>query len=684
MAQTGFTPIQLYRTTTAAAVPTAGNLAAGELAINLTDKKLYAKDASNNVFLLADASSGGTTAANLAGGLAGSLPYQSAPNTTLFLSIGAANRVLTSTGTAPQWVNSLTGLTGVSSSGLTNTSLTSGRLVYSTTGGAQTDSANLTFDGTRLTVADFADSSLTSGRVPYASTGGALVDSANLLYAGADLTVYGVRVGRGAGAVSTNTAVGESALISNTSGIRNTALGSRALISNTTGNLNNAIGSDALLNNTTGVNNTAIGAGALALNGAGSHNIAIGVETLFSNTTASSNTAVGHQALVSNTTASNNTAVGYQAGYSNTTGTQVVAIGYRSAFANTSGSNNIAVGFEALQANTTATNSTAVGYQALYNSNRTADANAFNTAVGYRAGFDITTGSKNTILGAYTGNQGGLDIRTANNYIVLSDGDGNPRQIIDGSGNVGLGVTPSAWASGWRALELQGGSVLSPNTSFLISAQNAYYDGSWKYKTSGIAAGRYAMDGTGNGTYQWSSAAAGTAGNAITFVDVLKVERAKSLALEGATSQSGTGITFPATQSASSDANTLDDYEEGTWTATLKGSVSDPSTPVTKTGRYTKIGRMVQFEVSFDDVTTTGASGNVTVTGLPFTAASGRTVHAVGLYNFDLNTGTSAFGLIDSGTTIAFNASKDDDAWYAIQHNAGINRYLTVSGTYSV
>lgn len=52
MAQAGFTPIQLYRTTTASAVPTAGNLAAGELAINLTDKKLYAKDASNNVFLL--------------------------------------------------------------------------------------------------------------------------------------------------------------------------------------------------------------------------------------------------------------------------------------------------------------------------------------------------------------------------------------------------------------------------------------------------------------------------------------------------------------------------------------------------------------------------------------------------------------------------------------------------------
>lgn len=96
------------------------------------------------------------TATNLAGGAGGSVPYQSAASTTTFLSIGAANTVMTSTGSAPQWVTSLTGLTGVSSSSLTNTSLTSGRVVYSTTGGAQTDSANLTFDGTTLTAGGLA------------------------------------------------------------------------------------------------------------------------------------------------------------------------------------------------------------------------------------------------------------------------------------------------------------------------------------------------------------------------------------------------------------------------------------------------------------------------------------------------------------------------------------------------
>lgn len=72
MAQTGFTPIQIYRSTTAAAVPLAADLAAGELAINTTDEKLYFKNAAGTVKLLAsnavsslvDPANGGTGIAN--------------------------------------------------------------------------------------------------------------------------------------------------------------------------------------------------------------------------------------------------------------------------------------------------------------------------------------------------------------------------------------------------------------------------------------------------------------------------------------------------------------------------------------------------------------------------------------------------------------------------------------------
>ena len=85
---------------------------------------------------------------------------------------------------------------------------------------------------------------------------------------------------------------------------------------------------------------------------------------------------------------------------------------------------------------------------------------------------------------------------------------------------------------------------------------------------------------------------------------------------------SGKGISFPAVTSGSSDANTLDDYEEGTFPGTLTGGTTAPSTPQTATGYYTKIGRVVNLSISFANLNTTGASGTVTVTGLPFTSTA--------------------------------------------------------------
>ena len=67
MAQTNFTPIQLYRTSTASAVPTSGNLADGELALNLTDEKLYFKNAAGTVKLLASNSGSAGTVTSVGG-----------------------------------------------------------------------------------------------------------------------------------------------------------------------------------------------------------------------------------------------------------------------------------------------------------------------------------------------------------------------------------------------------------------------------------------------------------------------------------------------------------------------------------------------------------------------------------------------------------------------------------------
>ena len=90
----------------------------------------------------------------------------------------------------------------------------------------------------------------------------------------------------------------------------------------------------------------------------------------------------------------------------------------------------------------------------------------------------------------------------------------------------------------------------------------------------------------------------------------------------GGVIQVSNGITFPATQSASSDANTLDDYEEGTWTVSLAvSSASSGPTSSSPTATYTKIGRLVHIacEISYSGSV---MSGVLQITGLPFSAAS--------------------------------------------------------------
>jgi hypothetical protein len=198
---------------------------------------------------------------------------------------------------------------------------------------------------------------------------------------------------------------------------------------------NEAFGTGALTSNLVGQRNVAIGVEALNSN-LGSNNTAHGYRALYSNTTGASNVAIGQGALFSNTTGPNNTATGMSSLYVNTTGIANTANGYEALYSNTTGDNNVATGLQALYSNTEGNNNTAYGFQTLYNATGSS-----NTVVGYKAGELITTGSKNTIIGAYNGNQGGLDIRTASNFIVLSDGDGNPRQVIDASGNVGIGTT---------------------------------------------------------------------------------------------------------------------------------------------------------------------------------------------------------------------------------------------------
>ena len=228
--------------------------------------------------------------------------------------------------------------------------------------------------------------------------------------------------GAGAGALlfnagDSNTAIGAGALLSNTTGTDNTANGAFALFSNiATGNT--AIGSKALLNNTTGgtlgnVNGIDVGP-----------NVAVGWEALKSNTLSGANTAVGYQALRSFTSGPSgvepagwSTAVGFQAlANANGTGVANSRFGYQALRSNTTGQSNTATGFYALLSNLTGDNNTADGWIALqhnttggYNTAVGVDAlgdnisGTYNIAVGYQAGQGVTTGSNNIYIGGVAG-----------------------------------------------------------------------------------------------------------------------------------------------------------------------------------------------------------------------------------------------------------------------------------------
>ena len=166
------------------------------------------------------------------------------------------------------------------------------------------------------------------------------VTGVSTLTAGA--VVQGLTIGEGGGVTTSNTALGVSALTSNTNSGANTAVGFEALKLNLTGDSNTAVGHQALESNlassntavgassltlnTTGASNTACGGGTLSANLIGSSNAALGANALLVSTS-DGNTAVGATALSTLTTGSNNTGVGFNAQPSTATVSNTITLG---------------------------------------------------------------------------------------------------------------------------------------------------------------------------------------------------------------------------------------------------------------------------------------------------------------------------------------------------------------------
>ena len=131
-------------------------------------------------------------------------------------------------------------------------------------------------------------------------------------------------------------------------------------------------------------------------------------------------------------------------------------------------------------------------------------------------------------------------------------------------------------------------------------------------------------------------------------------------------------------------ANTLDHYEEGTWTGTLTGQGAAPNSAQQATGNFTKVGRICNVSIAFSDKDTTGASGGLQVTGLPFTAAHSHfgSYISYGVADYTSGAINTTSWVSAGGTVISFYDNGDSGIWNTTQIVAGGTKYLLLSTTY--
>jgi len=266
-------------------------------------------------------------------------------------------------------------------------------------------------------------------------------------------------------------------------------------------------------------------------------------------------------------------------------------------------------------------------------------------------------------------------------YIRDFDNDLN-RIAIDPAGKVGIGVNDPAYILDVSGSDEYMAAIQSSHATAtvlkivntgtggdpwgLISAADAYSSG---------GAGFYIRDYSGAGA---NRIAIDTAGNVTIGAGNLIMADGKGIDFSNDASPAG-GMT----------AELLDDYEEGTFTGTWTGVGSAPDSAATDTMYYTKIGRQVTCWIAFANKDTTGASGQMRITGLPFTASSASNIecpcstlfaHSVAFDDEKIQTFR-----VGGGTTQLDSYEIENGAtWGAWNQTGGAGKYLKFTVTYFV
>ena len=371
------------------------------------------------------------------------------------------------------------------------------------------------------------------------------------------------------------------------------------------------------------------------------YNSAIGYSTLSALTSGDYNTAIGSRSLLQVNSGSQNTALGYYSGYGITTGANNVHIGALAGEGNTGASYLVGIGDDTFRVGgvtSDANGAVAVGYQSL----KALTSGARNTAVGYQSLMTENTGSYHTALG----------------YEAL--------KVVDAPNghNTGLGHKAGVAISSGSSNTVVGSSVAEALTT---GTNNTIVGASADVSSSG--ASNETVIGQG---------ATGAGDNSVVLgnSDVTAV----LCASDGEAQVYASAIRFPATQVANSNANALDDYEEGLHTPTIVGSSSGNYVLNTSFDNlsYTKIGRQVTLTGEIRIASDNSTSGELRFS-LPFATADltetanvavSTNVHLSAHGNADIDDNKLLIYITEGSSFFRIAHIADDDTFTWITHTS--------------
>ena len=564
-----------------------------------------------------------TSATNIAGGTIGALAYQTGAGATTFLSLGTTNYVLTAGATAPHYVAQSTLSVG-SATNATNATYLAGGVAGSIPWQSAVGVTGFTALGTTGQVLTSNGTSTPTWTTP---TAYATVTD--------DTTTAGTRyplfANQTAGNLATSYTSSTKYQYNPSTGVL-TATGfsgsGASLTSLTAGNLSGTIPSAVLGNSTLYIGTTAV-----LLNAASGSITSLSVN--ISGSAGSASTA---------TTATNATNVAV------TDNTSSVATWYPTLVSTTTGNLPIT------------TSSTKISFVP-------------STGVLSANGVALTgnLGTVTSVAQSFTGgiiSVGGSPI-TASGTLALT--------VAGTSGGIPYFSSATTWATSAalaaNSLVIGGGAGVAPATTTtgtgVVTALGVNTGTAGAFVVNGGALGTPSSGAvtnlTGTASININGTVGATTANTGAFTTITAsstIKGATTISVGNATpSASGAGITFPATQSASTDANTLDDYEEGTWTA---GFTNWATNPTTVNAFYTKVGRQVTINMLCAEGVT---AGSAIITGLPFTS---RTNQGATATIRGINSNINGVGAIPDGVTQIQNIGAMTNTGY----------YWTLSFTY--